>query len=399
MRSWDITLLLSGAAATGVFTEEASVIGDYCNEMCAQTANCDQSYCKNNGFCFGLYHKGDSKCYQPGSAAGDCDDSLLEAVRCGDYPTIACDDACAGIPSCASSDWGTYCKSWQAYPVCFGITVEADGSLCYSASDEDCYGKEYPCEETTTPEPTTVPETTTPEPTTVPETTTPEPTTVPETTAPEPTTVPETTTPEPTTVPETTTPESTAVPETTTPEPTTVPETTTPEPTTVPETTTPEPTTVPATTPEPTTVPETTTPEPTTVPETTTPELTTVPATTPEPTTVPATTPEPTTVPATTPEIFLPPTYEDVAGDWCSGTPLGPVKISATTSGTGTIFIAGQTFYFTYTLSFYEILITTSDAALAALVAQLNTRVYAVYTKDGIYLELVNVFVTTLTKC
>ncbi|KAF4651679.1 hypothetical protein FOZ61_010272, partial [Perkinsus olseni] len=84
-------------------SEDTMPTGDYCEEMCTQTAGCDQSYCKDNGLCFGLYHKGESKCYQPGSDATDCDDSVLEPVQCAEYPVTTCEGVCNGIDGCKDS--------------------------------------------------------------------------------------------------------------------------------------------------------------------------------------------------------------------------------------------------------------------------------------------------------
>ncbi|KAF4754082.1 hypothetical protein FOZ62_023661, partial [Perkinsus olseni] len=193
-------------------SEDTMPTGDYCKDMCTQTAGCDQSYCKDNGLCFGLYHKGDSKCYQPGGDATDCDDSVLEPVQCAEYPVTTCEDVCNGIDGCKDSKWGTYCKSWQSPAVCFGIIVKDDGSLCFNPTDEECVGESYLCEMATAV-PTNLPETSA-VPTNLPETSV-VPTNLPETSV-VPTNLPETSV-VPTNLPETTVvptnlPETTVVP-------------------------------------------------------------------------------------------------------------------------------------------------------------------------------------------
>ncbi|KAF4672854.1 hypothetical protein FOL46_008294 [Perkinsus olseni] len=193
-------------------SEDTMPTGDYCEELCTQTAGCDQSYCKDNGLCFGLYHKGESKCYQPGSDATDCDDSVLEPVQCAEYPVTTCEDVCNGIDGCKDSKWGTYCKSWQSPAVCFGIVVKDDGSLCFNPTDEECVGEPYLCEMATVV-PSNLPETSV-VPTNLPETSV-VPTNLPETSV-VPTNLPETTV-VPTNLPETTVvptnlPETTVVP-------------------------------------------------------------------------------------------------------------------------------------------------------------------------------------------
>ncbi|KAF4655372.1 hypothetical protein FOL47_009461 [Perkinsus chesapeaki] len=116
---------------------------DVCDLSCSQTVGCDQSYCKSNGVCFGLYHKDNVFCYQPGGAA-NCDDTILEAVKCTDYPLTTCQSVCDGLVGCKDSAWGSYCKSWQDPPVCFGIFKRYDGSLCHQ-SESGCEGEPYEC--------------------------------------------------------------------------------------------------------------------------------------------------------------------------------------------------------------------------------------------------------------
>ncbi|KAF4649735.1 hypothetical protein FOL47_001784, partial [Perkinsus chesapeaki] len=168
-----------GFGGSGVASEDTSTTGDYCEDICIQTDGCEQSYCEDNGLCFGLYHKGDSNCYQSGTNATDCDASLLEPVQCAEYPITTCEDVCEGISECKDSKWGTYCKTWQDPPVCFGIIVKEDGSLCFNPADEECVGEPYACELATVA-PTDLPETTV-VPTNLPETTV-VPTNLPETT-------------------------------------------------------------------------------------------------------------------------------------------------------------------------------------------------------------------------
>ncbi|EER01978.1 hypothetical protein Pmar_PMAR007672 [Perkinsus marinus ATCC 50983] len=119
---------------------------DYCQQLCDETPSCASygwgSYCKGNGVCFGLLQKGDGYCFQP--ADSSCDDSVYTPVSCPVVPP-SCEDVCNGLSSCKNSKWGSYCKSWQSPPVCFGILEKDDGSLCFQSTDSDCVGKPYPC--------------------------------------------------------------------------------------------------------------------------------------------------------------------------------------------------------------------------------------------------------------
>ncbi|KAF4662625.1 hypothetical protein FOL47_006165 [Perkinsus chesapeaki] len=272
------TIFEAAVGFGGVASEDAFVTGDCCADMCIQTDGCEQSYCKDNGLCFGLYHKGDSKCYQPGTNATDCDDALLEPVQCAEYPMTTCEDVCNGITGCKDSKWGTYCKTWQDPPVCFGIIIKKDGSLCFDPTDEECVGEPYACEMVTAP-----------------------PTNLPETSA-----------------------------------------------------------------------------SPSNLPETSA-----------SPSNLPETTAAPTDLP----------TNEDLAGDWCGETPLGPIKVTPEVSGKITVYVAGETFTAEYYLDGYEIVFTNPDENLATLLEQLDSSLYAIYTYEGVYVELVNVFSTTITRC
>ncbi|EER05803.1 hypothetical protein Pmar_PMAR011852 [Perkinsus marinus ATCC 50983] len=148
------TLGFSGKSFSAVASEDGGT--DMCSMACNQTLGCDQSYCKNNGLCFGLYHKGNAYCYQPGGADG-CDDTSLEPVKCTEYPLTTCQDVCDRLVGCKDSAWGSYCKSWQDPPVCFGILKMYDGSLCYQ-SDPNCVGEPFECHFTVGPvQPTIAP--------------------------------------------------------------------------------------------------------------------------------------------------------------------------------------------------------------------------------------------------
>ncbi|EER15078.1 hypothetical protein Pmar_PMAR023403 [Perkinsus marinus ATCC 50983] len=118
-------------------------MSDTCQDICDSNPACAQSkfgsYCKSNGVCFGLYHQGCGYCFQPAEQE-TCDDSTLEPVACQ-----GCQAACDTLPQCKNSDRGSYCKSWQTPPVCFGIIQKSDGSLCYHPTDKDCEGAPYPC--------------------------------------------------------------------------------------------------------------------------------------------------------------------------------------------------------------------------------------------------------------
>ncbi|KAF4701628.1 hypothetical protein FOZ62_031693, partial [Perkinsus olseni] len=139
-------VLCTTVAAFGTSIGETPTSTNHCEEACSQTVGCERSYCKANGVCFGLYHKGDSKCYQPGASDGDCDDATLEPVRCVEYPQTTCSEVCDSVDGCKSSVMGTYCKDWLESPVCFGIIMKGDGTLCFAPTDNGCEGDSYPCE-------------------------------------------------------------------------------------------------------------------------------------------------------------------------------------------------------------------------------------------------------------
>ncbi|KAF4721612.1 hypothetical protein FOZ63_010527, partial [Perkinsus olseni] len=153
-----VSLLVStvafGGQSPGIVASQSGGM-DTCSMACNQTMGCDQSYCKNNGMCFGLYHKGNAFCYQPGGADG-CDDASLEPVKCTDYPLTTCQDVCDRLVGCKDSAWGSYCKSWQDPPICFGILKMYDGSLCHQ-SDPNCTGEPFECHFAVGPVQPTVP--------------------------------------------------------------------------------------------------------------------------------------------------------------------------------------------------------------------------------------------------
>ncbi|KAF4654894.1 hypothetical protein FOZ61_007973 [Perkinsus olseni] len=120
---------------------------DYCQKLCDATPSCASygwgSYCKGNGVCFGLLEKGNNDyCFQPTDPS--CDDSVYQPVSCPVVPPT-CEDVCNGLSGCKNSKWGSYCKSWQNPPVCFGILEKADGSLCFESTDPGCVGNPYSC--------------------------------------------------------------------------------------------------------------------------------------------------------------------------------------------------------------------------------------------------------------
>ncbi|KAF4738313.1 hypothetical protein FOZ63_011293, partial [Perkinsus olseni] len=135
-----VSTVAFGGQSPGIVASQSGGM-DTCSMACNQTMGCDQSYCKNNGMCFGLYHKGNAFCYQPGGADG-CDDASLEPVKCTDYPLTTCQDVCDRLVGCKDSAWGSYCKSWQDPPICFGILKMYDGSLCHQ-SDPNCTGEPF----------------------------------------------------------------------------------------------------------------------------------------------------------------------------------------------------------------------------------------------------------------
>ncbi|KAF4667176.1 hypothetical protein FOL46_002638, partial [Perkinsus olseni] len=132
-------LILAGLAlyATGVSGH------DRCGVVCEATAGCDVSYCKSSGLCHGLYHKSETTCFY--GVDSDCDDTYLTPVSCHYGPASNCFDACNSIEDCLSSESGSYCKTWADPPVCFGIKVKSDGSICYGGEAETCDGEPYVC--------------------------------------------------------------------------------------------------------------------------------------------------------------------------------------------------------------------------------------------------------------
>jgi hypothetical protein len=55
-----------------------------------------------------------------------------------------CQDLCDGLPSCSK---GSYCKSWQSIPVCFGLYFvdPVQQTMCYFPDDDQC-PEAYPVE-------------------------------------------------------------------------------------------------------------------------------------------------------------------------------------------------------------------------------------------------------------
>ncbi|KAF4708103.1 hypothetical protein FOZ62_004860, partial [Perkinsus olseni] len=137
----------------------------YCEDYCSLTEGCESSYCKENGVCFGLYYDDATTCYQPGDGSGNCDDTTLSPVMCEDIPPVTttastttmwtCSDVCDSLVSCQESPSGSYCKTWISPPVCFGIVVKPDGTLCYEGVDEGCEGEPYECDSETITESST----------------------------------------------------------------------------------------------------------------------------------------------------------------------------------------------------------------------------------------------------
>ncbi|KAF4709938.1 hypothetical protein FOZ62_013936, partial [Perkinsus olseni] len=127
-----------------------------CDYYCSLAEGCESSHCNENGVCFGLYHVNATICYEPGDVSGDCDSTSLNPVICGDPPVTTtasftssmstCLDVCDSLVSCQESSTGSYCKTWMSPPVCFGIIVKPDGTLCYEGVDEGCVGEPYSCQ-------------------------------------------------------------------------------------------------------------------------------------------------------------------------------------------------------------------------------------------------------------
>ncbi|EER05484.1 hypothetical protein Pmar_PMAR011508 [Perkinsus marinus ATCC 50983] len=120
---------------------------EYCQDVCDGHTACAESkygsYCKDNGVCFGLYHNGNGYCFQP-TEQDACEDFTLHPVTCSN-PKATCQDICNDMPQCRDSKWSSYCKLWQKPPVCFGIIKKADGTLCFTPTDEDCEGESLTC--------------------------------------------------------------------------------------------------------------------------------------------------------------------------------------------------------------------------------------------------------------
>ncbi|KAF4661007.1 hypothetical protein FOZ61_003624 [Perkinsus olseni] len=342
----NLFVLCTTVAAFGTSIDETPTSANHCEEACSQTVGCERSYCKANGVCFGLYHKGDSKCYQPGASDGYCDDATLEPVRCVDYPQTTCSEVCNSVDGCKSSVMGTYCKDWLESPVCFGIITKGDGTLCFAPTDNECEGDSYPCEIFGTTE---APVDTTEAP-------------VDTTEAPVDTTeAPVETTEAPV--------ETTEAPVETTEAPV--------ETTEAPVETTEAPV-------DTTEAPVDTTEAPV--------ETTEAPVDTTE-------APVDTTEPSIDTADPAQPSVDDVEGDWCGDTPLGAMRVTLREDGTASIFISGQPFTATYYLDGYDIIIQNPDESLQSLLTALDTSLVTRYTPEGISVELVNLFSTTLSNC
>ncbi|KAF4697808.1 hypothetical protein FOZ63_022786 [Perkinsus olseni] len=102
--------------------------GGYCQRVCDERPECIFSYCGD-----------DNKCHNLGSADSN------EVVPCGATTTSfdSCTSACDSVPDCAASTWKSFCKTWLATPVCFGL-LKNDNGLCYEASP-GCTGTAYAC--------------------------------------------------------------------------------------------------------------------------------------------------------------------------------------------------------------------------------------------------------------
>ncbi|KAF4656591.1 hypothetical protein FOL47_008840, partial [Perkinsus chesapeaki] len=133
----------------------------FCEDYCLQTEGCGSSYCKENNSCFGLYHKNnDTTCFQPGNSTADCDDEVLAPVMCGEVPPPTttpipawdCMKICDSLESCLESRSGSYCKTWTNPPVCYGILIQENSSLCYDNDDGSCEGEPYVCGDVVTTE-------------------------------------------------------------------------------------------------------------------------------------------------------------------------------------------------------------------------------------------------------
>ncbi|EER02416.1 hypothetical protein Pmar_PMAR014830, partial [Perkinsus marinus ATCC 50983] len=119
-----------------------------CQSICWNTPYCGDSgytsYCKSDGLCYGLYHRGNAAyCYQPEDPS--CNGDVLEPVSCSQDVVASCEDVCDSIPSCHASKSKSHCRTWAKAPVCYGIFKRDDGSLCYGPEDGDCHGTPLEC--------------------------------------------------------------------------------------------------------------------------------------------------------------------------------------------------------------------------------------------------------------
>ena len=141
-------------------TAFAAVVGlsssQSCQSLCDGVADCREdphahgSYCKTwqtPQVCFGLYWTDASEsdmCFQP-NASGACPEN--NPVRC---PAAAdrCQTICDNTLSCASDPHahGSYCKSWQTAPSCFGLyyTDATFTATCFQPVDGPSCSEEFP---------------------------------------------------------------------------------------------------------------------------------------------------------------------------------------------------------------------------------------------------------------
>ncbi|EER05793.1 conserved hypothetical protein [Perkinsus marinus ATCC 50983] len=379
---------------------EAATPDEYCQESCAETAGCEQSYCKENGHCFGLYHKGGMRCYQPGVEDNGCNEFSYEPVRCHESPPSPCHDVCSSIDGCRTSGLGTYCKFWLDTPVCYGIVRRDDGSLCFVATDEACEGDPHPCGSQIEP-PVETPEPPV-ETTEAPVDTTEAP--VDTTEAPVDTTeAPVDTTEAPVDTTEAPV-DTTEAPVDTTEAPvdiTEAPVDTTEAPvdtTEAPVDTTEAPVDTTEAPVDTTEAPVDTTEAPVDTTEAPV-ETTEAPVETTEAPVDTTEAPVDTTDASTNTGDPSQSSTTNVVGDWCGDTPLGPMKVTLSEDGSLFLVVSGQPFTATYYLDGNDIVIQNPDPALQSLLTALGTSLLTTYTSEGIQVELVNILSSILSNC
>jgi hypothetical protein len=166
----------------------AGVKAETCQALCNGLPDCREdphahgSYCKTWNkpeVCFGLYWTDASEtqmCFQPNSSIPCPEDRPVLCPPVTDH----CQAICDATPTCKNDPHahGSYCKSWQQYPVCFGLyfTDSTRTTTCFQPNDPSC-PETFPVNCASVPGTTVAPATTEEATTTTEESTTVEPAT------------------------------------------------------------------------------------------------------------------------------------------------------------------------------------------------------------------------------